>query len=182
METLLLTRSYEPVERISWQRAVTLWWLDKVEILEEYEDREVRSTSFAMRMPSVVRCLAAVRPGKRSVRFSRENVYTRDRGTCQYCAKKVARPEATYDHVVPRCFGGETNWENIVIACLECNRDKGGRTPAQASMKLRTKPVKPKSLPSTLRFTFTETKGLPKSWLSYLRDVQYWHGTLESEE
>jgi 5-methylcytosine-specific restriction endonuclease McrA len=180
METLLLTHTYEPVERISWQRAITLWWLDKVEILEEYEDREVRSTSFQMRMPSVVRCLKMVRPRKRSVRFSRENVYTRDHGACQYCAKKVQRPEATYDHVVPRRLGGETRWENIVIACLDCNRDKGGRTPVQAGMKLRSTPVKPKSLPATLRFTFTETKGLPKSWLSYLRDVQYWHAELES--
>jgi 5-methylcytosine-specific restriction endonuclease McrA len=179
METLLLSNAYEPIERISWQRAVTLWWLDKVEILEEYEDRDIRSVSFEMRMPSVVRFLTAMRSKKRSVKFSRENVYTRDHGACQYCGHKVPRTEATYDHVTPRRLGGETRWENIVIACLECNRDKGGRTPEQAGMKIRQKPVKPKSLPSTLRFTFTQTKGMPKTWMQYLRDVQYWHGDLE---
>jgi 5-methylcytosine-specific restriction endonuclease McrA len=178
METLLLSHAYEPVDRISWQRAITLWWLDKVEIIEEYEDREIRAVSFQMRMPSVVRFLTAMRSKKRSVKFSRENVYTRDHGACQYCGHKVSRMEATYDHVIPRRLGGETRWENIVIACLECNRDKGGRTPEGAGMKLRQKPVKPKSLPATLRFTFQQTKGMPTTWLQYLRDVQYWHGDL----
>src|SRR5688572_2120221 len=148
METLLLSHAYEPVDRISWQRAITLWWMDKVEILEEYEDREIRSVSFAMRMPSVVRFLTAFRSRKRSVKFSRENVYTRDHGMCQYCGKKVPRMEATYDHVMPRKLGGETRWDNVVIACLPCNQRKGGRTPEQAGMKLRCKPVKPKTLPA----------------------------------
>ena len=82
---------------------------------------------------------------KKGVKFSRENVYTRDHGMCQYCSRKIPRTEATYDHVTPRRLGGLTRWENIVIACIECNRDKGGRTPEQAGMKLRQKPVKPKS-------------------------------------
>ena len=179
MDTLLLSQGYEPVGRIPWQRAVALWWTDKVEILEEYEDREIRSVSFAMRMPSVVRFLTAVRSKKRTVRFSRENVYTRDHGACQYCGKKVARMEATYDHVLPRRLGGETRWENIVIACLPCNQKKGGHTPEQAKMKLRTLPVRPKSMPATLRITFSEQKGIPKTWRQYLFDVQYWHAELD---
>lgn len=180
METLLLSHTYEPVDRISWQRAITLWWADKVEILEEYEDREIRSVSFAMRMPSVVRFLNAFRAKKRGVKFSRENVFTRDHGACQYCGRKVLRMEATYDHVVPRRLGGETRWDNVVIACLPCNQRKGGRTPEQAGMKLRSIPSKPKALPPTVRLTFTQTKGMPISWKQYLFDVQYWHGDLES--
>jgi 5-methylcytosine-specific restriction endonuclease McrA len=179
MDTLLLSHAYEPVDRISWQRAITLWWMDKVEILEEYENREIRSVTFVMRMPSVVRFLSAFRSRKRSVKFSRENVYTRDNGACQYCGKKVPRTEATYDHVIPRKLGGETRWENVVIACLGCNQKKGGHTPEQAGMKLRSRPVKPKSLPATIRFTFTYAKGMPPSWKQYLFDMQYWHGKLD---
>jgi len=179
METLVLNRIYEPIDRISWQRAVALWWLDKVEIVEEYADREIRSVSFSMRMPSVVRILGALRFRRRSARFSRENVLARDRATCQYCARKLSRVEATYDHVIPRMLGGETRWENIVIACLPCNQRKGGRTPEQAGMKLRTQPVSPRSLPATLRFTFADTKGMPASWRQYFTDLAYWHGSLE---
>src|SRR5262249_46791938 len=163
--------AYEPVDRISWQRAIALWWADKVEILEEYEDRHIRSVTFAMRMPSVVRFLNAFRNKKRSVKFSRENVYTRDKGACQYCGKKVRRMEESYDQVVPRTLGGETGWDNVVIACVPCNQKKGGRTPQQAGMKLYAQPVKPKSLPPTLRLTLAYAKGMPLSWKQYLLDL-----------
>ena len=48
----------------------------------------------------------------------------------------MPRPVATFDHVVPRSQGGATTWENVVIACAPCNRQKGGRTPAQARGEL----------------------------------------------
>ena len=38
MDTLVLNATYQPVARIPWQRAVTLLFLGKVEVLEEYED------------------------------------------------------------------------------------------------------------------------------------------------
>jgi 5-methylcytosine-specific restriction endonuclease McrA len=47
------------------------------------------------------------------------------------------------DHVIPRSQGGKTVWENIVTACRECNRKKGGRTPEQAHMFLHTRPRQP---------------------------------------
>src|SRR4051812_11836 len=111
METLVLSASYEPVARVSWQRAISLVFGGKVEVVEEYEDREVRSITFAIKMPSVVRFLKSVRGRKRAVKFSRENVYARDLGKCQYCNGKVQRHESTYDHVVPRAQGGKTQWE-----------------------------------------------------------------------
>lgn len=181
MDTLVLSMSYQPVDRISWQRAICLWVMEKVEILEAYEDREVRSVSMALKMPSVVRFLHKARIRRGSVRFSRENVYTRDKGRCQYCGKKVSRMEATYDHVVPRRLGGQTRWDNIVISCYVCNQRKGGRTPERAGMKLTVRPVKPKSLPSTFRFTFTKKAGIPDSWKQYLYDLAYWHGELDED-
>lgn len=179
MDTLVLSCAYQPVDRISWQRAICLWVMDKVEILEEYEDRAVRSVSMAIKMPSVVRFLYNTRIRKGSVKFSRENVYTRDKGRCQYCGKKVSRMEATYDHVVPRRLGGQTRWDNIVISCYGCNQRKGGRTPERAGMKLITAPVKPRSLPPTFRLTFSKNTGVPASWKQYLYDVTYWHGELD---
>src|SRR5262245_7675318 len=148
MDTLVLNAGYEPVARVGWQRAVTLLFLGKVEVVEEYEDKEVHSVTFALRMPSVVRFLRAIRGAKKlGLKFSRENVYLRDHGRCQYCQRKVPRHEATYDHVLPRSQGGHTSWENVVIACLPCNQKKGGRTPEQARMILRVAPAKPKRLP-----------------------------------
>lgn len=180
-ETLVLSQSYEPVARVSWQRAVTLIWEGKVEVVEEYEDWTVRSVTIELKVPSVIRFLKRVIGKKRSVKFSRENVYARDSGRCQYCANKVSRPEATYDHVLPRSQGGGTRWENIVIACVPCNQRKGGRTPEQARMTLLSVPVKPKKLPDSLKLTFTWQKGMPESWRSWLRSVSYWNGELASD-
>jgi 5-methylcytosine-specific restriction endonuclease McrA len=179
METLVLSTGYEPVARVSWQRAINLLFLGKVEVVEEYEDRLVRSVTFAVKMPSVIRFLRAVRNRKRAIKFSRENVYARDHGKCQYCAQRVSRQDATYDHVVPRAQGGHTTWENVVICCFGCNQRKGGRTPTQAGMALLSTPVKPKRLPETFHLTFTYEPGMPHTWRKFLRDVAYWHGELE---
>jgi 5-methylcytosine-specific restriction endonuclease McrA len=179
METLVLSQSYEPVARVPWQRAVMLIFQGKVEVVEEYEDRFVRSVTVAVKMPSVIRFIRGLRKGPKGVKFSRENVYLRDNCRCQYCGIKVSRPEATYDHVLPRAQGGKTCWENVVIACVPCNQKKGNRTPAQAGMALRTTPVKPKRLPESLHFTFSYEKSMPISWRKFLRDVAYWHTELE---
>lgn len=179
METLVLNATYEPLCRIPWQRAITLLFNGKVEVVDEYEDKTIRSVTFELKMPSVVRFLRLLKRRKPIIRFSRENVYARDSGKCQYCARHVSRSEATYDHVTPRALGGKTCWDNIVIACVPCNQKKGGRTPDQARMKLKVLPVKPTKLPDVVRLTFTWDKGMPASWKSWLRDMTYWHGALD---
>jgi 5-methylcytosine-specific restriction endonuclease McrA len=78
-----------------------------------------------------------------AVTFSRRNIFKRDRFTCQYCGAQPGSEELTLDHVIPRSQGGESRWENCVLACLACNTRKADRTPEQASMRLRHKPVKP---------------------------------------
>lgn len=180
-ETLVLNASYEPLARVPWQRALTLLFSGKVEVVEEYEDKTIRSVTFELRMPSVVRFLRYLKRHKPVIRFSRENVYARDGGTCQYCRKRVSRAEATYDHVLPRSKGGRTGWDNIVISCLKCNQRKGGRTPAEARMDLKTLPGKPTRLPDGLRITLRFEKGMPHSWQNWLRDMTYWHGALDED-
>ena len=180
-ETLVLNATYEPVARVTWQRAISLLFSGKVEVVEQYDDKTIRSVTFEVRMPSVVRFLRLLKRRKPVIRFSRENVYARDNGKCQYCTRKITRAEATYDHVVPRAQGGRTGWDNIVISCVPCNQTKGGRTPEQARMKLSVRPIKPAKLPDTLRLTFMWEKGMPHSWKNWLRDMTYWHGSLDED-
>src|ERR1043165_5507572 len=101
MDTLVLSTGYEPMARVPWQRAVTLLFAGKVEVVEEYEERHVRAIAFSIRLPSVIPVRGGGRRGRPAVKFSRENVYARDGGRCQYCGTAVARPDSTYDHVVP---------------------------------------------------------------------------------
>ena len=87
-QTLLLNATYEPLRLISWQKAVALFTLGKVEIVEEY-DKEVRSVSFVMKLPAVVRLLRWVKWRDDSIPFSRRNIYVRDHGKCQYCGESL---------------------------------------------------------------------------------------------
>ena len=165
---LLLNITYEPLKIINWKRAITLLLLGKVEVLEEYS-REIRSVSFTIKLPSVVRLLRLVKRPKSPVKFSRQNIYARDKYRCQYCGQKFSSEELTYDHVIPRSRGGKTEWENIVTCCVDCNRRKGGRTPSEAGMKLIKKPEKPTWIPA-LRITIG-FREVPQSWRDYL----YWN-------
>jgi 5-methylcytosine-specific restriction endonuclease McrA len=170
--TLLLSQSYEPIKVITWQRAITLLFLGKVEVIEEYGD-DLRSVSLVIKIPAVVRLLRAFRRHHKPVKFSRVNIYARDSYTCQYCAAKLSVSELTYDHVVPRSQGGLTEWTNIVTCCPDCNRRKGGRTPAQASMRLLAEPQQPRWVPAvTIRVSL---RSVPEAWRDYL----YWTGELD---
>ena len=64
------------------------------------------------------------------------SILRRDGHRCQYVG--CSRRATTVDHVVPRCQGGTNTWNNLVACCLECNALKGGRTPEQAGMQLRS--------------------------------------------
>ncbi len=165
--TLLLNVTYEPLRIISWKRAIVMLTLGKVEVVEEY-DRDVRSITFSLKMPSVVRLLHYVKSGKRKIKFSRANIYARDKYTCQYCGNRKPTEELTYDHIFPKSRGGETCWENIVTACYDCNMKKGGRTPAEKGMKLLKKPKRPEWLPVVN--ICLHLKDPPDNWMSYL----YW--------
>jgi 5-methylcytosine-specific restriction endonuclease McrA len=171
-QTLVLDQGYQPHRVVSWQRAVLMLFDGKVEVVEEYDDL-IRSISITLKMPAVVRLLSRVRQPRRRVRFSRMNVATRDGFRCQYCAQKLPLSRLTYDHVIPRSLGGLTSWTNIVMACYPCNGKKANRTPAQARMELRARPVQPSWLPEvTLRLSIDD---VPSAWASWL----YWNATLE---
>ena len=180
MDTLVLDARYAPVARVSWFRALGLLFARKAEVVEVYEDRAVRSVTVEFAVPSVVRFVRAIRRGPDKVRFSRENVFARDRGRCQYCSRVLARAEATWDHVVPRKQGGHTRWTNIVIACVPCNQRKGGRTPHQAGMTLRRLPEEPRYLSGGVCLTLAR-EPIPESWRAWLRDAAYWHVKLEED-
>jgi len=170
---LLLNATYEPLRVISWQRAIRLLTLGKVEVLEE-TDREIRSVSFVIRLPSVVRLLRMIRPRRQPLKFSRQNIYLRDNFRCQYCGSRVSSQDLNLDHVIPRSLGGKTSWENIVTCCVPCNVRKGGSAPEAVGMRLISRPVKPDRLPGlaiTIRW-----HNAPDSWRDYL----YWNAELET--
>ena len=96
-----------------------------------------------VRVPRVIRLATFNKVPNTVVKFSRQNVMTRDSFTCCYCGEKKPIRMLSLDHVHPRSKGGRTDWANIVTACMTCNQSKGDRTPEQAGMELLRKPFRP---------------------------------------
>ena len=175
-QTLLLNATYEPLKIVDWRKAITLWCQGKVEVIAVH-DREIRSVSFSIKLPSVIRLLRyiTIRRHFDRVPFSRVNIYARDGHRCQYCGRQYPVPDLTFDHVVPVSQGGRKDWENIVTCCVTCNRRKGGRTPAQAGLRVIRPPRRP-TRPPAVRLTFG-LRDAPESWRDYL----YWNVELDDD-
>ncbi len=163
--TLLLNSSYEPLATVSWQRAITLVWVDKVDVVAEY-DAVVRSPSLTLEVPAVVRLRQYLRVPRRGVPFTRRNLLHRDQHQCQYCRRRLRAAELTLDHVIPRSRGGRRSWENLVAACVRCNRRKANRTPREAGMVLLRRPRRPPALAPGAGLM--SPMDAPEEWLPFL--------------
>lgn len=166
-QTLVLNASFEPLRIVPWQKAVTLLFQEKVEVMEVY-DRHVRSISLSLPLPAVLRLRRHVRPRRAfaPVPFTRANVYARDEQRCQYCGQRFSVAELTFDHVLPVARGGHKDWDNIVTCCVRCNRLKGDQAPEEVGLTLIRRPRRPDA--RALLSSGLSQACAPPSWRGYL--------------
>jgi 5-methylcytosine-specific restriction endonuclease McrA len=190
-KVLVLNRSYLPVHVTVVRRALSLLYQGIAQAVDDElrtfdfaswadlaaDEDSIGTVDKAIRVPRVILLQYYDRVPRRYVRFSRFNIYARDQNRCQYCGRQFPRAELNLDHVVPRMKGGTSVWENVVCSCHRCNRIKGGRTPAEAGMRLIRMPRRPQWTPF-----MTEAFSLRryKEWLPFLSavDAAYWNTEL----
>jgi 5-methylcytosine-specific restriction endonuclease McrA len=134
----------------------------------------IRTVAIRLRVPEIIVLAAYDGFPQRTVAFSRRNLYRRDRFTCQYCGCKPGTEELTIDHVIPRSRGGRSNWQNCVLACVECNKRKSNRLPHEAGIHLRRPPQVP-------RWSWDVEVAIghrKSSWEQFLAD-RYWNVELQ---
>ncbi len=165
--------SYFPLSLWSWQHAVKAVFMERVEILCEY-DEYICSPTFRMKLPSVI-ALREFVPMSRRPAFTRFNVFLRDCFTCQYCGAQHHSAELTFDHVIPKSRGGNTSWHNVVTACQTCNMRKGNSMPHESKMIPLRYPKEPNSWELQENGRFFPPHHLHQSW----RDFLYWDSELE---
>jgi 5-methylcytosine-specific restriction endonuclease McrA len=166
--------SYFPLSLWPWQDSVKAVFLDRVNIVSEYEHK-VHSPSIEMRLPSVIALKDYVHLDRRPA-FTRFNVFLRDSFQCQYCGGAFAAVELTFDHLVPRSRGGRTIWTNVVTACQSCNLKKGNRTAQECHMH----PLRP-VVQATTHQLQQNGRAFPPNFLhESWRDFLYWDSELES--
>ena len=130
-----------------------------------------------IRIPRVIQLLHYDRVPRREVRFTRRNIFFRDRNRCQYCGKVFLQNELNLDHVVPLSRGGTSSWDNVVCACIPCNSRKGNRMLHASGMQLIRQPKRPAGHP-VLRAGWTGPRY--DEWRTFL-DVAYWNVELSED-
>ena len=163
--------SYYPLSLWPWQTAVKAMFLERVDVIAHYE-REVRSATTRLRLPSVIALKQYVKPSAHPA-FTRFNLFLRDKFQCQYCGSPK---DLTFDHVIPRSQGGRTTWENVATAGSPCNLRKGGRTPREAGIRLMQTPHRPTTWQLQDHGRSYPPNHLHESWLDWL----YWDIELQA--
>lgn len=167
-DTLLLNAdgnpvSYMPLSVIDWQESIKYMVLEKATVLAWHDNWIVRSARWETPVPSVLILRDYMKP-KTSIRFSRANVYLRDKYICQYCGTKLEKRDCTLDHVIPTSKGGKSVFENSVTACSPCNANKGD--------KLEPKPMRKPHKPDYYELVNTRKQMSfnirHPAWLEYL--------------
>ncbi|MBM3876378.1 MAG: HNH endonuclease [Verrucomicrobia bacterium] len=191
-QVLVLNRLWQAVNVCSARRALTLLFQGHAEVVvgdddgafetfdfsewRDFSEREphaesITTVSFRIRVPRVIMLMVFDKLPRKEVKFTRHNIFERDRNTCQFCGQIFDRKDLNLDHVIPRDRGGPTTWENIVCSCIPCNTRKGNRTPAEAGLRLIRKPKRPKWRPFVQLNVSLECH---ESWKHFL-DLAYWN-------
>ena len=188
--TLILNRHWQPVGVAPVARALVMLfnetaqvidphdyalytWQDWAELEPEHDEMFIQAVRTRLRVPEVVTLTRYDKVPVNAVTFSRRNIFKRDRFTCQYCGVQPGTEELTIDHVTPRSHGGLSNWENCVLACVACNARKADRTPDQAVMPLKRRPVRPQWRP-----VYAGRDVRIDSWGKFLSEA-YWNVELQ---
>lgn len=191
LQVLVLNRLWQAINVCSVRRAFTLLCAGHAQVVyangksfathdfdswrgfsdREPEEQMVHTISFKVRIPRVIVLMLFDRMPRKEVKFTRHNLFERDKNTCQYCGQHLDRRDLNLDHVIPRDKGGSTTWENIVCSCIPCNTRKGNRLPHEAHMRLIRKPERPKWRPF-VHITFDSQ--LHESWRHFI-DLAYWN-------
>ena len=197
-DVLVLNRSFYAVQITSWQRALNLLYIGHAAVVDEefktysFDDwrqlssltcvhpaGSINTPNFRIALPEVIALKLYDRLPAMEVRFTRRNIYEHYGYRCCYCGKKFLSSELNLEHVLPRCRGGKTSWDNIVTSCIPCNLKKGDKLPSEAGMKMLITPSKPKWR-GALSLILQSPVKMRSSWQKFI-DTAYWNEELEKE-
>jgi 5-methylcytosine-specific restriction endonuclease McrA len=112
-------------------------------------DLAINSPTRSIRVPTVI---IATNFNKMPIKTfkgkpSKDGIWNRDQGICQYTGKKLSKDQSTIDHVIPRSKGGLDTWTNMVVCDKSLNSKKGNKMNSELGLKLKKEPVEPSPTP-----------------------------------
>ncbi len=122
-------------------------WAEWLELPIRDFDFSLRTPSRIVRVPTVIVATQFSRMPMFQPKPSRQAIFARDGGICQYTGEVVGKRGGNLDHVVPKQRGGRDTFENLVWAKREINSLKANRLPHEAGLRLLRRPRQPGPLP-----------------------------------
>jgi 5-methylcytosine-specific restriction endonuclease McrA len=186
-DVLILNKGWVPVHIVEYKKVISILYqeqghaLDRDYIAYNFKDwlhfsehnaddfQKLHSPSITLALPEIVVLTKYDRLPQRDVKYSRENVFMRDKYKCQYCGEKFPYKELTIDHVIPKSLGGKSLWSNVVACCKQCNGAKADRRLEQCGMKLIHKPVSPRWFNPLMRYG---SDHVCKSWKRFMERIE----------
>lgn len=183
---LVLNWLWQPIHTCSVRRALRLVCLGHAQIVqtdgearyqthdlmswvehsaEHVAEELIRTVRMAFRVPKIIVLAIYDRLPRKEVKFTRHNVFLRDKFICQYCGDNFSERELNLDHVLPREKGGKTTWENIVTSCIRCNTRKANKLLREVNMRLLRKPASPRWRPL---FGMRSDVTADETWMQFL--------------
>lgn len=127
-------------------------------------DLVIHTPKLAIRAPTITISLKYSKMPKKFLRPTKENIYIRDNGRCQYTNRPLSRKEASLDHILPRSRGGKDTFVNLVLCSKDVNQKKSDLTPEEAGLKLLKRPREP--LPTPLSELIKDIKH--RDWFHFI--------------
>lgn len=124
-------------------------WDDWVKLPVRDFDFTVSSTKMTIRVPTILIAKNYAKMPIKKPRLSKNGIYKRDNGVCQYTGRRVDRRNGNIDHVVPRSRGGRDTWDNMVFCSKNINDKKQNKLPKEAGLKLIRDPKEPLPKPAS---------------------------------
>jgi 5-methylcytosine-specific restriction endonuclease McrA len=185
-KTLILNANYLPLSTwplsiVPAQDAVSTVWRERADVVEAWPDVFFRSPSIALAVPKVI-ALKSYAHVSASPKFCRRSILLRDRMCCQFCGKKFRSEELTFDHVVPKSRGGRTEWNNILAACISCNKAKRDTLPNYSGRRARgeMRPLKAPRQPTSAELLRAGLEFLDPNIRQDFQSWLYWDAELET--
>lgn len=168
-----------PVSFVTGQEAVKAVFRGRASVVEEW-DQVFRSPSIEIHVPKVI-ALHEFAPINAEPKFCRRSILLRDRFRCQYCGERFDSSDLTFDHVVPRANGGQTVWENILSACVECNKRKRNQPANWSGRKGQgLRPLKAPRRPTTMELLRAGLEFIDPTIKESFGDWLYWSADLKA--
>ena len=123
---LVLNRLFQAIQVTSVRKAFCLLYKGQVKAVEpdystyswenwcdvpvQAKEDAIATPGLRIKIPRVILLLHYDSLPRHEVRFTRKNIYFRDRNRCQYCGNRFPTRELNLDHVVPLSRGGKSTW------------------------------------------------------------------------